>query len=86
MVKDQLASHRVIVFSKPGCHLCTDALAVLNDLQSEFKLLIDEINIESDATLLAKYLEKIPVLVIDDRVTLAAPIHKEQVRAALLKS
>lgn len=86
MAKDQLAAHRVVVYGKPGCHLCTDALAALNDLRSEFQLLIDEINIESNTSLLAKYLEKIPVLVIDDRVTLAAPIHKEQLRAALLKS
>lgn len=86
MAKDQLVTHRVVVYDKPGCHLCVDALAVLNDLQSEFQLLIDEINIESDATFLARYLEKIPVLVIDDRVTLAAPIDREQVRAALLKS
>ncbi len=86
MGKDQLVTHRVVFYTKPGCHLCEDALAVLNDLRSEFQLLINEINIESDASLLAKYLEKIPVLVIDDRVTLTAPIYKEQVRAALLKS
>lgn len=86
MAKDQLATHRVVVYAKPGCHLCEDTLAILNELQSEFQLLIHEINIESDAALLTKFMEKIPVLLIDDSITLAAPIHKEQVRAALLKS
>ncbi len=84
MAKDQLITHRVVVYSKPSCHLCADALDVLNDLQKEFRLLIKEINIESDATLLAKYLEKIPVLVIDDRITLVAPIRAVDVHAALV--
>jgi glutaredoxin len=86
MAEDQLTARRVILYGKPGCHLCADALEVLIGLRSEFDLLIDEINIESDVTLLAKYMETIPVLVVNDRVTLVSPIRKDQVRAALLRS
>jgi glutaredoxin len=86
MAENQSVVHHVVLYSKPGCHLCEDALALLNDLKGEHRMRIEEINIESETTLLAKYLEKIPVLVIDGRVTLAAPIRKRQVLAALEKS
>jgi glutaredoxin len=74
---------RVIVYSKPGCHLCEDALRLLQGLRAEFDLAIEEIDITTDRALFKNYFEKIPVLVIDDQVTLAAPIRMENVRAAL---
>jgi len=76
-------THRVTVYSKPGCHLCEQTVALLNDLRAEFQLTITEINIESDPGLHQKYFDQIPVLVVDDRVTLAAPIRVEDMRAAL---
>lgn len=76
-------SHRVIVYSKPGCHLCEDALRLLQELRGAYDLAIEEIDITTDRTLFKKYFEKIPVLFIDGRTTLAAPIRIEDVRAAL---
>ena len=76
-------SRRVIVYSKPGCHLCEDAMRLLRDARAEFDLAIEEIDITTDRALFKNYFEKIPVLVIDDQVTLAAPIRMEDVRAAL---
>ena len=76
-------THRVIVYTKPGCHLCDDALEILRALQNKIAMEIIEINIETDAALFKKHLDQIPVLVIDDHVTLAAPIRAEDVRAAL---
>ena len=78
-----VSTHRVILYSKPGCHLCEDALAQLNALSVEFQIAITEINIESDPGLHKKFFDQIPVLVIDDRVTLAAPIRVKDVRAVL---
>ena len=75
--------HHIVFYTKPGCHLCADTLQLLNDLRGEFDLTIDEIDITTDAALFKKYFDKIPVLLIDDRVTLAAPIHQQDVRAAL---
>ncbi len=72
-------SRRVIVYTKPGCHLCEDALRLLNDLRAEFDLVIEEIDITTDRTLFKNYFDKIPVLLIDDRATLAAPITKQDI-------
>jgi glutaredoxin len=81
---DQPVAHRVVVYSKPGCHLCEDALALLNDLRAEFQIAIAEIDITTDDALHKKYFDQIPILVIDNRVTLAAPIRAQDVHAALI--
>jgi glutaredoxin len=75
--------HRIVFYTKSGCHLCEDTLALLNRLQGEFTLTIQAIDITTDDVLFKKYFDKIPVLWIDERVTLAAPIDEKNLRAAL---
>lgn len=79
-------SHRVVLYSKPGCHLCEITQRLLTGLCGEFDLAIDEIDITRDPVLLERYGEKIPVVVIDAHTTLAAPIRLADVRAALSNS
>ena len=74
---------RVVVYSKPGCHLCEDAMQLLNSLRGEFDLTIEEIDIVTDRELFKQYFDKIPVLLIDNHTSLAAPIHRDDVRATL---
>ena len=52
---------RLVLYSRPGCHLCDDARAVLQSIGHPF----DEVDIESDDELLARYLERIPVIALD---------------------
>jgi glutaredoxin len=49
------------LYSRPGCHLCDDARAVIERVGAPF----EEIDIETDAALHAAYLERIPVVVLD---------------------
>jgi glutaredoxin len=49
------------MYSRPGCHLCDEARAVLVRIGEPF----DEIDIESDDELLKRYLERIPVIALD---------------------
>ena len=79
-------THHVVLYGKPGCHLCEITHQLLFGLQHDFDLTIEEIDITRDAALQARYRETIPILVIDDRTTLAAPIHTADVRAALMDS
>jgi glutaredoxin len=78
-----VSAHHITFYTKPGCHLCEDALRMLHELRPEFDLTIEEIDISGERELFKKYFDKIPVLQIDQRVTLAAPIHIDAVRAAL---
>jgi len=50
------------LYSKPGCHLCEDVRAVLDELQPARDYFIDEIDITADAALFARYRFDIPVL------------------------
>jgi glutaredoxin len=54
-------SARLVLYSRPGCHLCDDARVVLERIGEPF----DEVDIESDDDLLKRYLERIPVVVLD---------------------
>ncbi len=75
--------HSVVLYGKPGCHLCDIAHQLLLGLKREFDLTIEEVDITRDDALLARYWDKIPVVVIDDRMTLAAPVRTAELRAAL---
>ena len=52
----------LVLYSRPGCHLCDDARAVLERVGHPF----DEIDITADDELHARYLERIPVVTMDD--------------------
>ena len=53
------------LYGRPGCHLCDDARAQLLALQPEYGFELDEIDIEADDDLHKRYLERIPVIVLD---------------------
>lgn len=55
----------VTLYSRPGCHLCDDARAVLLAVQAEHPFDLVELDIEADDALLRAYLERIPVVAID---------------------
>ena len=53
----------VTLYTRPGCHLCDEAREAILGLRGEvppFEL--GEVNIERDDGLLARYLERIPVV------------------------
>jgi glutaredoxin len=49
------------MYSRPGCHLCDEARAVLDGIGEPFT----EIDITTDDALHAAYLERIPVVALD---------------------
>jgi glutaredoxin len=55
----------ITLFSKPGCHLCADALAVLQALQAELGFELEEQDITLDERLQRSYFERIPVVALD---------------------
>jgi glutaredoxin len=55
----------VTVYSKPDCHLCSDAIASLEALQSELGFALEERDITTDEALLRAYFERIPVIALD---------------------
>jgi len=60
-----LRKAHVIVYSRPGCHLCDEAKAAIENSGSSDFYTLEEVNIESDEALLKKYKYDIPVVTID---------------------
>ncbi len=56
----------LVVYSRPGCHLCEDAIAQIVSLHDEgYRFELHEVDIESSDLLLRRYLERIPVVEVD---------------------
>ncbi|HEY6804997.1 MAG TPA: glutaredoxin family protein [Pyrinomonadaceae bacterium] len=55
----------VIVYSRPGCHLCDDAKNAMQAAGCSESFTFEEINIETSRDLLVKYQFDIPVVTIN---------------------
>ena len=56
---------RVTLVSKPGCHLCDDAHAVVEQVCAELGESYVEVDLRSDPELSRRYAEEIPVTLVD---------------------
>jgi glutaredoxin len=75
---------RVTVYSRPGCHLCAEAVSALVGLHEEgYRFDLHEVDIESEELLLRRLLEKIPVVEIDGEVVSELILDQAAVRARL---
>jgi glutaredoxin len=77
------ASARVTLYSKPGCHLCEDARAVIDRVCADLGEQYDEISVLDDPALLARYGEEIPVTLVDGRQHDFWRVDETRLRAAL---
>jgi c-di-GMP-related signal transduction protein len=56
----------VVVYSRPGCHLCEQAIEQIVALHEQgYRFNLHEVDIESNDLLLRRYLERIPVVEVD---------------------
>jgi hypothetical protein len=56
----------VVLYSRPGCHLCDVARSEILALRRQgLRFELREVDIESDDELLSRYLERIPVVAVD---------------------
>ena len=75
----------VTLYGRPECHLCDQAREAIVALRSEvppFEL--REVNIELDDGLLARYLERIPVVAVDGEAVSELQLNLDSLRGALL--
>lgn len=60
-----LSKPEVIIYSRPGCHLCDEAKQTIAAAGRSNEYTLAEINIESDPNLLRRYQLDIPVITIN---------------------
>jgi hypothetical protein len=68
----------VIVYGRPGCHLCDDAVAIIERVQARLPFKLEQRNIESDDGLFKRYLERIPVVEIDGQEAFELFVDEQQ--------
>ena len=56
---------RVVLYTKPGCHLCDEMKAQMSAARCDELYTLEEVDIEQDAELSARYRYEIPVLSIN---------------------
>ena len=74
---------RVSVFHATGCHLCERALGKVRALRDELGFELEEVAIDGDADLEARYRELIPVVEIDGDRVFTYYVHDEAFRRRL---
>ena len=73
----------VVLFSRPGCHLCDEARGALEALSAGRAFAVLEVDIERDPGLHARYLERIPVVEVDGEVVSELVFEPERLLARL---
>jgi glutaredoxin len=69
----------ILLWSRPGCHLCEEARAMLERAGVRF----EERSIEDDEAVFKRYLERIPVIVIDGEEAFELVVDEAALRARL---
>jgi glutaredoxin len=71
------------LYSKPGCHLCEELRAAVDELQAEHPFTINEIDITTNLDLFARYRYEIPVLLKDGEEVARGRITDRELMALL---
>jgi hypothetical protein len=56
---------RIDIYSRPGCHLCDEAKAVIEPFRERYVVVLRTINVESSADLENRYGSDIPVVLVN---------------------
>ena len=74
----------VVVYSRPDCHLCEEAIERIVALHGEgYRFELREVDIESDEALLRRHLERIPVVEVDGAVVSELVLDEAELRSRL---
>ncbi|HST39846.1 MAG TPA: glutaredoxin family protein [Conexibacter sp.] len=73
----------VVLYSRPGCHLCDDAREIVTRLRAELPFVLEERDIEQDDALHREYLERIPVLALDGEELFEFFVDEDELRRRL---
>jgi glutaredoxin len=78
-----VSTPRVTLYSRPGCHLCDDARAVIEAVCAELGEAYEEVDITTDDDLEDRYRDEIPVTLVDGRQHDFWRVDAARLRAAL---
>lgn len=77
---------RLTLYVREGCHLCEDAIGLLEGLARAGEVSFDVVDIGGDAGLEAFYGQRIPVLAAGATILAQAPWDDDEVARRVLRS
>jgi len=78
---------RLVLYGRPDCHLCDEARELVTPLVAEAAdVVLEEVDIEADGALLARFLERIPVLELDGSIVSELAPDAARLSAVLLQT
>lgn len=86
-----MPARTLTLIGKPGCHLCDDARATIHRVLDELEagpsdpVVLEERSILDDPELFDRYVEEIPVVLIDGRVHTYWRVDASRLRTALTR-
>ena len=75
----------VTLYGKPGCHLCDEARAVVDQVRRERPFDLREVDITLDPALHARYGERIPVVELDGEEVFELRVDPVELRRLLAR-
>ena len=73
----------VVIYSRPGCHLCDEAKAVIQRVRRREPFALREVNIDEDAEARAAYGGEIPVIFVAGRKAFKYRVGERELLARL---
>ena len=81
-----MSTPRITLITRPGCHLCDDARAVVEAVAADLGVGWAEVSIDDDPQLRERYWEQIPVTLVDGAQHDFWRVSEHRLRAALATS
>jgi glutaredoxin len=76
----------VLFYTKPGCHLCEDAMRAIDKADCSDLYTFEEVDILSDPELLRRYGAEIPVVLVNGVYAFKYRLTAEDFRRAILNA
>jgi len=74
---------RITFYTRTGCHLCEEARVVIEQVCAELGEEYDEVDIDTDPELVARFTDEVPVTFVDGRQHDFWRVDPARLRAAL---
>jgi glutaredoxin len=79
-------AREITLYTRPGCHLCEEAKAVIRPILREFGAALREVDIDQDAVLQQRHGTDIPVIFIGARKAAKHRVDPGQFRRQLMEA
>jgi len=79
-----MAKVDVTIYSRPDCHLCDEAKVAIQAADCAGEYTLNQVNIEEDPTLLERYKNDIPVIIINGVEAFRHRLRSDEFRQRIL--